>query len=109
MCERCVREEYPDRESLCVDQGSYMINFFKCCQCGAQDMTTVNRSCTDSGDEEIITYHHVCSQCDHVIAEHEHTFRIEEEFQIYSMSCMLCGSAEDQRSIMPIDPRGPAM
>ncbi|KAH9498251.1 Protein Churchill [Bulinus truncatus] len=109
MCELCVREEFPDRESFCVDQGSYMVNFSKCSSCGAQDVKTANRSCVDSGLEEVITYQHVCGSCTHVIAEHEHTFRVEEEFQIYEMSCMLCGSGDDQRSIMPVDPRGPAM
>ncbi|XP_013086207.1 protein Churchill-like isoform X2 [Biomphalaria glabrata] len=109
MCQGCVKEEFPDRESLCIDQGSYMLNFSKCCNCGARDMKIANRSCVDSEQEEVITYQHVCGSCDHVIAEHEHTFRVEEEFQLYGMSCLLCGSADDQRSIMPIDPRGPAM
>ncbi|KAK6997599.1 protein Churchill-like isoform X2 [Biomphalaria glabrata] len=89
MCQGCVKEEFPDRESLCVDQGSYMLNFSKCCNCGALDMKIANRSCVDSEQEEVITYQHVCGSCDHVIAEHEHTFRVEEEFQLYGMSCLL--------------------
>ncbi|XP_059156196.1 protein Churchill-like [Physella acuta] len=109
MCEQCVREEFPDRDSLCVDQGSYMINFFKCCQCHAQEIKNINRNCTETKNEEVITYQHVCSNCTHVIAEHEHIFRVEGEFQVYEMSCLLCGSADDQRSIMPVDPRGPVM
>ncbi|BFZ11647.1 hypothetical protein BsWGS_14686 [Bradybaena similaris] len=109
MCERCVREEYPDRESLCVDNGSYMINFLKCCQCGSRDLKMANRSCTEAEDEEVIHYQHVCVACEHMIAEHEHTFKVDGEFQMYEMSCLLCGSADDQRSIMPVDPRGPVM
>ncbi|GFO25988.1 churchill [Plakobranchus ocellatus] len=109
MCEGCVKEEFPDRDSLCVDSGSYMINFVKCCDCESQDMKIVNRNCTESDDEERITYQHVCGQCSHMVAEHEHIFRVDDEFQHYEMSCLLCGSADDQRSIMPIDPRGPIM
>jgi len=26
---------------------------------------------------------------------------------MYQMYCMLCGHAEDQRSVLPFDPRGP--
>ncbi|NP_001191620.1 churchill isoform X1 [Aplysia californica] len=109
MCELCVKEEYPDRDTLCVEQGSYMINFVKCSSCGQQGLRTSNRKCNDSEEEELITYEHVCSSCEHVIAQHEYTFKVDGDFQIYEMSCLLCGSAEDQRSIMPVDPRGPAM
>lgn len=109
MCEGCVREEFPDRDSMCVDSGSYMINFIRCFECQSQDMKIINRNCTDIEDEERITYQHACRQCEHIIAEHEHIFRVDKTYQHYEMSCLLCGSADDQRSIMPVDPRGPIM
>lgn len=109
MCHLCVREEYPDRDSLCVEQGSYMINFDKCKHCGEKELTTRDRICNDSDEEEIITYQHVCRSCEHIVAQHEYIFKVNGDFQLYEMSCLLCGTAEDQRSIMPVDPRGPAM
>jgi|ERR1711934_1346990 len=109
MCEHCVKEEWPDRDTMCIEQGAYMINFKKCRNCGLQDVKTTNRLCCDNDDEESITYQHSCGSCEHIIAEHEYTFKVEGDYQVYEMNCLLCGSAEDQRSILPVDPRGPAM
>ncbi|XP_062037335.1 protein Churchill [Lepus europaeus] len=47
----------------------------------------------------------LCKNCHHVIAKHEYTFSIMDEFQEYTMLCMLCGKAEDTISILPDDPR----
>ncbi|KAL4237363.1 Protein Churchill [Mactra antiquata] len=109
MCVSCVKEEYPDRESICLDTGSYMLNFVGCAQCGDKHgLTVVNRQTTEDEDgEETITYQHICKSCNHVIANHEHLFRVEDDYQIYEMLCSLCGRSDDQRSIMPCDPRGP--
>lgn len=110
MCNECVKEEYPDRGTTCMDNGSYLMNFAGCHDCGKLDVIAItNRHCTDEDDddEEIITYQHICSTCGHVIANHEYTFRVEDEYQVYEMDCVLCGRADDSRSIMPCDPRGP--
>uniref|UniRef100_A0A3P8TKL0 Protein Churchill n=1 Tax=Amphiprion percula TaxID=161767 RepID=A0A3P8TKL0_AMPPE len=47
----------------------------------------------------------VCKNCDHVIARHEYTFSVVDEYQEYTMLCMLCGKAEDSISVLPDDPR----
>lgn len=93
---------------MCLDSGSYMLNYAGCCQCGeSTSISITNRQTTEEDGEEITTYQHVCPSCSHIIANHEHVFRVEEDFQIYEMLCALCGRSEDQRSIMPCDPRGP--
>ncbi|XP_055957064.1 protein Churchill-like [Patella vulgata] len=110
MCEGCVREEYPDRGTLCLESGCYMMNYAGCHEC--QDRSTpkiVNKKSDEINDEEMITFQHVCSKCNHLIGEHEHIFKVSGEYQLYEMSCILCGTGEDQRSIMPCDPRGPQM
>lgn len=87
------------------------MNYAGCCQCGNRDsIKIVNRNVTNDADEEheeLITFQHICSGCNHQIANHEHLFWIEGDYQIYEMQCLLCGHGEDQRSIMPLDPRGP--
>lgn len=68
----------------------------------------------------------VCQQCEHVVAKHEYTFSVDEEYQVgdtldytvrwigqtlslvlqeYSMNCLLCGYGEATVSILPEDPR----
>uniref|UniRef100_A0A3Q2Q0D5 Protein Churchill n=1 Tax=Fundulus heteroclitus TaxID=8078 RepID=A0A3Q2Q0D5_FUNHE len=47
----------------------------------------------------------VCKNCDHVVARHEYTFSVVDEYQEYTMLCMLCGKAEDSISVLPDDPR----
>ena len=47
----------------------------------------------------------LCKNCHHVVARHEYTFSIMDEFQEYTMLCLLCGKAEDTISILPDDPR----
>ncbi|XP_025105280.1 protein Churchill-like [Pomacea canaliculata] len=107
MCLECVKEEFPERETTCLESGSYLLNYAGCQNCSAKDLQIMNRICTEEDEEELITYQHVCSQCNHVVANHEYTFKVEGEYQEYEMSCMLCGNGEDSRSIMPYDPRGP--
>ncbi|ESO91955.1 hypothetical protein LOTGIDRAFT_191045 [Lottia gigantea] len=111
MCEDCVKEEYPDRGSTCLDNGCYMMNYAGCSQCGDRSKPkTVCRTCVENEEEEeVITFKHVCSQCNHSVADHEHIFQVSGEYQLYEMSCILCGNADSQRSIMPCDPRGPQM
>ncbi|KAK7505525.1 hypothetical protein BaRGS_00003270 [Batillaria attramentaria] len=107
MCGDCVKEEFPERESICLENGSYLLNYAGCKNCGARSIEIKNRVTSDDEEEELVTYQHICSQCDHVVANHEYSFRVNGEYQEYEMSCMLCGNGEDQRSIMPYDPRGP--
>lgn len=52
-----------------------------------------------------VSFDHTCLLCGHKIATHEYTFSVGDEFQEYSMNCMLCGYGEDSASFMPDDPR----
>ncbi|KAL8619557.1 hypothetical protein ACOMHN_019613 [Nucella lapillus] len=106
MCNECVKEEFPERDTMCLETGSYMLNYKGCAHCGGREVDIKNRVVTEDVDE-LVTYQHVCSHCEHVVANHEYTFKVADEYQEYEMSCLLCGNGEDSRSIMPYDPRGP--
>lgn len=105
MCEDCVKEEYPDRGRMCLDTGSYLLNFRKCNFCDhKEEMQVMNKQQNgQDSEEEFITFEHVCSHCNHVIASHEYCFRVDGDFQEYEMDCMLCGRGEDVVTILPDD------
>ncbi|KAI4880537.1 protein Churchill [Hoplias malabaricus] len=106
MCTGCVQKEYPDRGNTCLDNGSYLMNFLGCANCQQRDFVLIsNKTMVDEDEEEIVTYLHKCKNCDHVIARHEYTFTVVDDYQEYTMLCMLCGKAEDSISVMPDDPR----
>ncbi|WAR18262.1 CHUR-like protein [Mya arenaria] len=88
MCRSCVKEEYPDRESVCLESGSYMMNYAGCSQCGESSaIVMVNKQTTEDEDgQEVITYQHICQSCSHVIANHEHVFHVEDDYQMCSVS-----------------------
>lgn len=46
-----------------------------------------------------------CKDCQHVIAKHEFTFDVVDDYQEYSMTCLLCGNGSAEVSVMPVDPR----
>ncbi|KAF1587168.1 UNVERIFIED_CONTAM: Protein Churchill, partial [Eudyptes pachyrhynchus] len=106
MCGDCVEKEYPNRGTTCLENGSFLLNFAGCAVCSKRDfMLITNRSLKEEDGEEIVTYDHLCKNCHHVVARHEYTFSIMDEFQEYTMLCLLCGKAEDTISILPDDPR----
>uniref|UniRef100_A0A3B4HAE0 Protein Churchill n=2 Tax=Haplochromini TaxID=319058 RepID=A0A3B4HAE0_9CICH len=134
MCNGCVQKEYPDRGNTCLENGSYLMNYLGCANCHHRDFVMISNKATEDDDgEEIVTYDHVCKNCDHVIARHEYTFSVVDEYQAssavvtkpveihtvdsvtlrvffcvvqeYTMLCMLCGKAEDSISVLPDDPR----
>ncbi|XP_077442750.1 protein Churchill [Stigmatopora argus] len=106
MCNGCVQKEYPDRGSTCLENGSFLMNYVGCANCHHRDFVLIcNKDTEDDDGEEIVTYDHVCKNCDHVIARHEYTFSVVDEYQEYTMLCMLCGKAEDSISVLPDDPR----
>ena len=77
-----------------------------CARCGRRDFVLLgNRAAGLHGDDEIITYDHLCKNCHHLIARHEYTFSVVDDYQEYTMLCLLCGRAEDSVSILPDDPR----
>uniref|UniRef100_A0A9L0K1W5 Protein Churchill n=1 Tax=Equus asinus TaxID=9793 RepID=A0A9L0K1W5_EQUAS len=92
--------------TICLENGSFLLNFTGCAVCNKRDfMLITNKSLKEEDGEEIVTYDHLCKNCHHVIARHEYTFSIMDEFQEYTMLCLLCGKAEDTISILPDDPR----
>ncbi|OWK57478.1 protein Churchill [Lonchura striata] len=106
MCGGCVGTEYPERGTTCLEGGSFLLNFVGCAQCGRRDFVLVNNRAEDlQGGEEIVTYDHLCKNCHHLIAHHEYTFSVVDDYQEYTMLCLLCGRAEDSISILPDDPR----
>ncbi|XP_052502980.1 protein Churchill isoform X1 [Budorcas taxicolor] len=107
MCVDCVEKEYPNRGNICLENGSFLLNFTGCAVCSKRDfMLITNKSLKEEDGEEIVTYDpDLCKNCHHVIARHEYTFSIMDEFQEYTMLCLLCGKAEDTISILPDDPR----
>jgi len=106
MCELCVKEEEPDRGDFCLESGAYLVNFVSCHACGRKEpLQEVEKLDTVEDDTQLVSFKHACSSCSHVVACHSYTFFIEDGFQNYTMSCLLCGAAEDERSCLPDDPR----
>ncbi|XP_005991558.1 protein Churchill [Latimeria chalumnae] len=106
MCRACVQREYPDRGKTCLENGSFLLNYVCCAVCSKRDFVLItNKAIEEEDGEEIVTYDHVCKNCHHVIARHEYTFTVVEDYQEYSMLCLLCGKAEDSISVLPDDPR----
>ncbi|EPY86179.1 protein Churchill-like protein [Camelus ferus] len=82
MCGDCVEKEYPNRGTICLENGSFLLNFTGCAVCSKRDfMLITNKSLKEEDGEEIVTYDHLCKNCHHVIARHEYTFSIMDEFQ----------------------------
>uniref|UniRef100_A0A4X1UBF4 Protein Churchill n=1 Tax=Sus scrofa TaxID=9823 RepID=A0A4X1UBF4_PIG len=82
MCGDCVEKEYPNRGNICLENGSFLLNFTGCAVCNKRDfMLITNKSFKEEDGEEIVTYDHLCKNCHHVIARHEYTFSIMDEFQ----------------------------
>lgn len=106
MCQGCVKVQYPERGTMCLESGSYLLNFACCTVCGKREplKITEKSSQEDNDGEELVTYKHVCPRCGHLVAEHEYTFRVEGQYQEYMMTCLLCGTAADSVSILPDDP-----
>ncbi|XP_014734311.1 PREDICTED: protein Churchill isoform X1 [Sturnus vulgaris] len=82
MCGGCVGTEYPERGTTCLEGGSFLLNFVGCAQCGRRDFVLVsNRAEGLQGEEEIVTYDHLCKNCHHLIARHEYTFSVVDDYQ----------------------------
>ncbi|XP_040082232.1 protein Churchill isoform X2 [Oryx dammah] len=83
MCVDCVEKEYPNRGNICLENGSFLLNFTGCAVCSKRDfMLITNKSLKEEDGEEIVTYDpDLCKNCHHVIARHEYTFSIMDEFQ----------------------------
>ena len=114
MCNKCVKQEFPQRESLCAEDGIYLINFKGCSECGSlnramDSLKQVGKKVTEELDEditkEIVRFDHSCAQCGHVCATHLHEFWIESGYQEYRMECSLCGQGENSIFVLPKDPK----
>ncbi|KAM6309142.1 protein Churchill [Aegotheles albertisi] len=107
MCGGCVDTEYPERGTTCLEGGSFLLNFVGCAQCGRRDFVLLgNRAATGlRGGEESVSYDHLCKNCHHLIAHHEYTFSVVDDYQEYTMLCLLCGRGDDSISVLPDDPR----
>ncbi|KAL9954598.1 hypothetical protein ACROYT_G042160 [Oculina patagonica] len=106
MCKDCVKEQHPERGTICLESGTYLLNFACCKECGKKEPLKITEKLSQEDDngEELVTYKHVCPSCDHLVAEHEYTFRVEGQYQEYMMTCLLCGTAADSVSILPENP-----
>ncbi|XP_063189536.1 protein Churchill isoform X2 [Chroicocephalus ridibundus] len=83
MCGGCVGTEYPERGTTCLEGGSFLLNFVGCAQCGRRDFVLLsNRAAGLHGGDEIVTYDHLCKNCHHLIARHEYTFSVVDDYQV---------------------------
>ncbi|XP_007184357.1 protein Churchill isoform X4 [Balaenoptera acutorostrata] len=100
MCGDCVEKEYPNRGNICLENGSFLLNFIGCAVCSKRDfMLITNKSLKEEDGEEIVTYDpDLCKNCHHVIARHEYTFSIMDEFQGHedAVGCGWDNRAESQ-------------
>lgn len=102
----------PSQGNTCLESGSYLMNYLGCAHCQQRDFVRINNKATEEEDgEEIVTYDResppssqnhpdplvlqrstnkilsfpdVCKNCDHVIARHEYTFSVVDEYQVTS-------------------------
>ena len=109
MCLDCVIDSEVDRGNIVCEDGAYFLNLKPCAACGKRGMPkNINRKATEKEDgSEKAEYDHVCQFCGHVIATHHYEMKIDEEMgvQLYTMNCLLCGNAEDERVIDPTCPQ----
>nr|XP_042708534.1 protein Churchill [Chrysemys picta bellii] len=107
MCGGCVETEYPSRGNTCLENGSFLLNYVGCVECNKRDFSLITRVSLQGGDpcESLVFVPDVCKNCHHMIARHEYTFSVVDDYQEYTMLCLLCGRAEDSISILPDDPR----
>ncbi|KAJ7305087.1 hypothetical protein JRQ81_010913 [Phrynocephalus forsythii] len=75
-----------------------------CVECKKRDFLIITNKTTEEDGEEIITYDHICKNCHHIIPRHEYTFSVVDDYQEYTMLCMLRGRAEDSIRVLPDDP-----
>lgn len=53
MCRKCLKEPLPDRQTTCLDAGSYLLNWNGCGECGSRDLpSTRARLCEATGGTE---------------------------------------------------------
>ncbi|XP_003386737.2 PREDICTED: protein Churchill-like [Amphimedon queenslandica] len=107
MCKDCLKEICPNRGNVCLETGSYLLNYSGCASCKSLSFILIKEKnvAEEENGDETVTYNHTCNECGHLIASHEYTFTLDEEFQEYSMNCALCGYGSDTVSILPDDPR----
>ncbi|KNC53794.1 churchill [Thecamonas trahens ATCC 50062] len=100
MCKDCLRSVCPDRGSMALDTGAYFANYTGCAECSVFRLAVRDKT-ADEDDEgnETVSFTHVCGACEHVIALHEFSCIVDDGRHEYSMSCLLCGMAEDSRAI----------
>ncbi|ETO28959.1 hypothetical protein RFI_08166 [Reticulomyxa filosa] len=103
MCKECVTDPYPDRESMCCDDGTYFLNYKHCKNCQKKTLIkNVDRKEDEESDgEETVVYQHSCSGCGHVIAEHYYRYELnnEEKLHNYLMECLLCGRGKNEQHV----------
>jgi hypothetical protein len=115
---------------MCLDDGAYVMNFSGCAGCGNKELSlksgasskrkrqdspkpnshhkSSSGSSSSSEEEEggeKVKFNHTCQACNHLVATHVYTLKVENQFQEESMDCLLCGHAESSTSVMPLDPR----
>lgn len=90
MCRGCVKQELPQRGTICLESGSYLLNFASCKECGRREPLKILDKVDeeDEDGEEMVTYKHVCPSCNHIVAKHEYTFRVDGEFQVYNTNVL---------------------
>lgn len=122
MCKDCVKDPFVDREGIVLgkyfiefgvitlfeETGSFFVNYKGCSQCGRKDLLrSVNQAKKETEFTEEIEYDHICSGCGHMVAHHNYTFAVDikEQRQEENMECMLCGSSDSSKSVLPDDPQ----
>lgn len=84
------------------------MNWAGCGSCGSRDLPKIaERSIEEDGAEddefceleEITTFKHLCSACDHFICEHFHKYAATQSRQDFFMECILCGRGTDEKRL----------
>eukprot|EP01086_Lenisia_limosa_P008500 TRINITY_DN30072_c0_g1_i1.p1 TRINITY_DN30072_c0_g1~~TRINITY_DN30072_c0_g1_i1.p1 ORF type:complete len:115 (-),score=16.54 TRINITY_DN30072_c0_g1_i1:6-350(-) len=114
MCQHCIVQPLEDRGSICLESGTYYVNYKGCVKCGGgmADLRVIEMA-TEEDEEEMseeVTYKHQCKKCEHIICEHFYQFQVDkgEGVQDYLMECLLCGKGQYTQDIH-IVPQVPLM
>jgi hypothetical protein len=71
MCKECVKTKLPERGTMCLETGSYFLNFKGCKECGNMLISNIDIEKEDTDSTESVKFTHVCEHCGHQIAKHE--------------------------------------
>jgi len=103
-----MNETRPDRGRVCLDEGTFLLNWAGCADCGSlQEPVATEMKKEDEENlvaleaetefQESVLFKHECANCQHVVAPHFYSFTVTSLQQEFLMECPLCGKGADTK------------